>query len=102
MHSHVLLFVTVKNRSRVLYAHDTQVQFARRSIVRQMRVDCMMWILLDQPSTGTAVSSTNFDSFTDVPSSYVFSHGIYRAQPPVGGSIKADNLAIFVGNPNHH
>ncbi|KRZ52395.1 Ragulator complex protein LAMTOR3 [Trichinella nativa] len=43
---------TEKNRSRVLYAHDTQVQFTRRPIVRQMRVDCMMWILLDQPSTG--------------------------------------------------
>ncbi|KRY05251.1 hypothetical protein T12_9931, partial [Trichinella patagoniensis] len=26
---------------------------------------------------------------------YVRSHGIYIAQPPMGGSIKADNLAIF-------
>ncbi|KRX29967.1 hypothetical protein T06_5328, partial [Trichinella sp. T6] len=32
----------VKNRSRVLYARDTQVQFAKRSIDRQTRVDCMM------------------------------------------------------------
>ncbi|KRX42133.1 hypothetical protein T05_10776 [Trichinella murrelli] len=31
-----------KNRRRVLYARDAQVQFARRSFVRQMRVDCMM------------------------------------------------------------
>ncbi|KRY03657.1 hypothetical protein T01_2793 [Trichinella spiralis] len=28
--------------------------------------------------------------------------GIYKAQPPMSGSIKADNLAIFVGDPNHH
>ncbi|KRX12808.1 hypothetical protein T07_6767 [Trichinella nelsoni] len=47
-----LVYSHLKNRSRVLYARDTQVQFARRSIVRQMRVDCMMWILLDQPNTG--------------------------------------------------
>ncbi|KRX32342.1 hypothetical protein T05_2112 [Trichinella murrelli] len=30
------------NRRRVLYACDAQVQFARRSFVRQRRVDCMM------------------------------------------------------------
>ncbi|KRY06835.1 hypothetical protein T12_5648 [Trichinella patagoniensis] len=33
---------------------------------------------------------------------YVRSHGIYIAQPPMSGSIKADDLAIFVGNSNHH
>ncbi|KRX75218.1 hypothetical protein T06_7438 [Trichinella sp. T6] len=39
---HALLVTFVKNRSRVLYARDTQVQFAKRSIDRQTRVDCMM------------------------------------------------------------
>ncbi|KRX34792.1 hypothetical protein T05_2366 [Trichinella murrelli] len=32
-----------KNRGRVLYACDAQVQFARRSFVRQMRVDCSFY-----------------------------------------------------------
>ncbi|KRY07265.1 hypothetical protein T12_2081 [Trichinella patagoniensis] len=37
----------------VLYACDAEVQFTRRSFVRQMRVDCMMWILLVQTNVGS-------------------------------------------------
>ncbi|KRX71139.1 hypothetical protein T06_5912 [Trichinella sp. T6] len=138
----------VKNRSRVLYAHDTQTFDRQANESGLYDVDSSWpteyWVVkkeiaydkmqadrktanirsfysvtnnqrkaqqrtASQYTTGlnnstrnrwlfkTAASSTSFDSFTDVNCQRAF-----VAKPPMTGSIKADNLAIFVGDPNHH
>ncbi|KRX35016.1 hypothetical protein T05_12644 [Trichinella murrelli] len=51
-------------------------------------------------------SSGNESGLYDVDSSWPTEYWVVKkeiaAQPPMSGTIKTDNLAIFVGDPNHH
>ncbi|KRY24684.1 hypothetical protein T03_10254 [Trichinella britovi] len=81
-----------------------------------MRVDCMIgskhseytFVLFghEQSEESTPSTATNSESIYNrtkqqYEKSMVIQNGS-EAQPPMSGSIKADNLAIFVGDPNHH
>ncbi|KRY15730.1 SUN domain-containing protein 3 [Trichinella patagoniensis] len=64
----------------VLYARDAQVQFARRSLVRQMRVDCRMQADRNPTNIRSFYSATNNQRNALRRQQRTESHQIYRAR----------------------